>query len=187
MSSNNCKNWPRLHRKAPVASATWRTWRSRYVTSWLTGAATFWMCSVTSITIRCMSTRVMSSSWAAPGSEEKAQIVCSNATCSFDQSGAEWHRPSAPLRWSVNDPSRQHLTSPGTGVCVFGFVGDVHSVVRCGCSSAFWEWLSETRHSFGSARIHSVKSSSRSFVMPGLLATPSTNIFCFVSHTGSTF
>lgn len=133
------------------------------------------MCSVTSATIRCMSTRVMSSSCAAPGRDGKALIVCSKATCSFDQSGVVRLRPSALPWWSFNDPRRQHFTSPGTGVCVFGFVGDVHNVVRCGCSSAFWEWLSETRHNLGSDNIHSVKSSSRSFVTPGLLVTPSTS------------
>lgn len=43
-----------------------------------------------------------------------------------------------------------HRTRPGTGVCVFGFVGDVHKAARWDCAYWRWTWYIEMRHSWGS-------------------------------------
>jgi len=61
-----------------------------------------------------------------------------------------------------------HLMRPGTGVCIFGLVGDVQSVARC-ASAAAWLWRNDTRHSWGSFISQAQTSSSSGRVKHGLL------------------
>jgi len=64
-----------------------------------------------------------------------------------------------------------HLIRPGTGVCMFGLVGDVQSVVRCESTpvATAWLWCNDTRHSCGSLVNQPQTSSSSGRVTHGLL------------------
>jgi len=64
-----------------------------------------------------------------------------------------------------------HLMRPGTGVCIFGLVGDVHSEARCASApeAAAWLWRNDMMHSSGSFVSQAQTSSSSGRVKHGLL------------------
>lgn len=140
-----------LQRKAPVDKDTCSTC-SRHSDARSIAAVFVPFANVASLTKRFISASVKSSNCDAAGSWGNAATVCRMARCRRDQISGCFVAFYVTL-WtsSLVNACMHQLTSPGSGVWVLGFVGDVHSAPWLPNCVDVVRRCRVTRHNSGSA------------------------------------